>query len=419
MRIKNFLAAIGLLSTISFPLLIPQMAMAASASMYLTSSGSAVKGSYVSVYVRENSGSTAVNAARATLSYPTSKLQFISIGSSSAFSIVAASSGGNGKVNIDRGAMPAVSGSQTIAYVTFRALTDSGAATVSITSGEVRSASNNSNIAGSKTGTTISFKAPAPPKKAPPKDTKAPKITKVSVSQVTYKSAVINWTTTEPATAEISYGLSKGYGLAAVDNKLRTDHKLSLSSPLIQPGVTYHYSIKSTDAAGNAVSTPDDTFSTVGAVLLVTVLDQNKQPVKGASVSVDNKDDVTNDKGVATIEGLTLGKKTGVITYKGNKYSFNTDITSAAQPAAVTVSVKKAASHTLLIVLLLIGLFILDYLIGWLTGRSGLAKTSMGKLRAKLPFLNKGTPDNQPSSDASPSVQPEPDVIKPQNPKNK
>jgi hypothetical protein len=49
-------------------------AFAASATVSLISAGSATKGSYITVTIKENSGAEPVTAASATLSYPTDKL---------------------------------------------------------------------------------------------------------------------------------------------------------------------------------------------------------------------------------------------------------------------------------------------------------------------------------------------------------
>jgi hypothetical protein len=389
MKIKRLLLVFGYIAGLLLPLLNPAAVFAASASMSLSSAGSATKGNYVTVSIHENSGAEPVNAARATLSYPTSLLQFISISSSSAFSIVAANSGGGGSVNVDRGAIPAVTGSQTIASVTFKALTDSGSATVSITSGQVISANSNSDISGGKTGTTIALKAPVAAPPPAPKDTTPPSITKITVSDLTISSATINWTTSEPSTSEVSYGPSKGYGLAAVETTANTVHKLGLNSLLIQPGVTYHYSIKATDGAGNSASSPDATFTTPGANLVLSVIDQNKKPLAGAKVETDNKTATTDKQGKASLIGLTVGKKYGVITYRGDKYPFTANIPAADKPVSATIQIKVPANYTLPVVLGVIVLLIIDYFIGWKTGRGGLAGASFNRLKSKSSFLSR------------------------------
>src|SRR3989344_7580831 len=232
----------------AMPLLTSRLAYAASASLYLSPASSSVtNGSTFSVNVRENSGGDGVNAAEIHLTYPTDKMDFVSISSSSAFGIVAANSGGGGNVNIDRGATPAVTGDQLIATVRFKAKVASGSAAVSFgSSSKVVSLSEQDITAGKSSG-TYAFKAPAPAAQA---GTGAPTISKApEVREVGLNRAVVTWSTNEPSTSEVVYGLNTGYGLAATDATMVNEHKVNLQSAILEPGTTYHYMVKSVDSA--------------------------------------------------------------------------------------------------------------------------------------------------------------------------
>src|SRR5207253_2045322 len=110
----------------------------------------------------EDSGGEPVNAVQANLSYTASLLDFVSISSSSAFSITSQNSGGGGAVQVGRGALPAVSGRQLVATVRFKAKTSSGSASVAIAGGSaVVSANSNSNIMSGSSGGTYSLKPPS------------------------------------------------------------------------------------------------------------------------------------------------------------------------------------------------------------------------------------------------------------------
>ena len=110
----------------------------------------------VSIYVN---ASEPVNAASVILTYPAHLLEFVSIGSSSAFSIVASNSGGGGLVRIDRGALPSVSGKQLLATARFKARANSGNAIISFAGGSsVISAGSNANILSGTTGGIYSLK---------------------------------------------------------------------------------------------------------------------------------------------------------------------------------------------------------------------------------------------------------------------
>jgi len=97
-------------------------------SLYLApAKGTYAAGSTVTVEVRENSLTKAVNAVESDLTYPTDKLQFVSIDTtSSAFSVQAENSGGTGTIKIARGTTAPLTGDQSVAKVTFTVLPGSG-----------------------------------------------------------------------------------------------------------------------------------------------------------------------------------------------------------------------------------------------------------------------------------------------------
>lgn len=101
-------------------------------------------------------------------------------------------------------------------------------------------------------------------------DTTAPVIRAVSVS-VTSTSATISWATNEGADSQVEYGLTNSYGSSsAASTTLVTSHNQTLTGLI--PGTTYHYRVKSQDAAGNLAVSEDSGFVTAavtggGAVL--------------------------------------------------------------------------------------------------------------------------------------------------------
>lgn len=360
-------------------LLLPSHAYAASASMYLSPGSTRVaNGSYLTIYIYENSGGTAVNSVQANLSYTSSLLQFVSIGSSSAFGIVAQNSGGGGSVKIARGALPSVSGTQLVASVTFKALSSSGTASISFASGSaVVSASGSSNILGSKSGGSYTLTKPAPAPKKPAPDTKAPTIKNVNVTDIKYNSATLTWDTSEPATSEVDYGLNTKYGLVAQSSKLVTKHKVVLNSPIISPGLEYHFLVRSADAAGNKAASKDATFKTKGATLTVTVLGQNNKPLSGAKVTFAGQTKVTDEKGQATFTDLPEGLIAGTIEYGNQKTATSVtvesiDPTGKAQLASLKINAKPSSLAPLYAaVALIIGIAVAWWLRGKIDRNSG------------------------------------------------
>jgi len=96
---------------------------------------------------------------------------------------------------------------------------------------------------------------------SPPPDTTPPVIGSIGSSSITTSGATIDWTTDEPSTTQVEYGLTTAYGnTTSLDSTLQTLHTQSLSG--LKPGTVYHYRVGSMDAAGNLVTSGDHTFTT-------------------------------------------------------------------------------------------------------------------------------------------------------------
>lgn len=81
-----------------------------------------------------------------------------------------------------------------------------------------------------------------------------------SVSSQTHSTAVIEWTTDEPADSDVQFGTSD-LGNSEASGDSETNHKIVLSN--LDAGTTYNYMIGSTDAAGNgATESSVATFTT-------------------------------------------------------------------------------------------------------------------------------------------------------------
>jgi phosphodiesterase/alkaline phosphatase D-like protein len=95
-------------------------------------------------------------------------------------------------------------------------------------------------------------------------DTTPPGFAAIQASLVTGTTARISWTTSEPADTQVEYGPTTGYGtLTALVSTLTTGHGISLSGLAV--GTTYHYRVRSRDAAGNLGISADGVLSTPGA----------------------------------------------------------------------------------------------------------------------------------------------------------
>jgi Purple acid Phosphatase, N-terminal domain/Fibronectin type III domain len=92
-------------------------------------------------------------------------------------------------------------------------------------------------------------------------DSMPPVISAIAAGGITGSSASVTWTTNEPATSLVEYGNTTAYGsLTSFDSALMTGHNQVLNG--LQGATTYHYRIRSADAAGNLAVSGDNTLMT-------------------------------------------------------------------------------------------------------------------------------------------------------------
>lgn len=108
------------------------------------------------------------------------------------------------------------------------------------------------------------FGGGAPPIPTQDKDTTAPGISNIEVSDITPFSAKITFKTNEEAVGFISFGETEEYGRTVSDPRFLTDHSIQI--PGLKLGTTYNFEVKATDKAGNFGTAVNATFTTKFAV---------------------------------------------------------------------------------------------------------------------------------------------------------
>jgi len=102
----------------------------------------------------------------------------------------------------------------------------------------------------------------APPPEPPNNpDTTAPVISAIQVINITTTSAVITWTTDEPSTSYVNYGLTATYGGTTGSSLMVLLHSVSLAG--LNPSTTYHFRVRSTDTSTNEAVSGDYSFKTL------------------------------------------------------------------------------------------------------------------------------------------------------------
>jgi hypothetical protein len=169
------------------------------------------------------------------------------------------------------GAMP-VYLKVTRAGDTYSALTSADGATWTLIGGSsITFAMGSSLLAGlavnahNATGmSTVVFDAVAIGSAAPPPPPPPPVISNVQVSGITTTGATISWTTSTPASSQVLYGTTTGYGSStANDPTLVTSHSQTLTG--LTANTTYHFTEVSIDAYGQQATSADATFTTSAA----------------------------------------------------------------------------------------------------------------------------------------------------------
>jgi len=83
----------------------------------------------------------------------------------------------------------------------------------------------------------------------------------INVTNITTSSAQISWTTNKPATSQVEYGTTSGYGsVSAYDPDLKVSHFVTLTG--LEANAIYHFRVHSIDNIGQQGTSSDNTFLT-------------------------------------------------------------------------------------------------------------------------------------------------------------
>jgi len=111
-------------------------------------------------------------------------------------------------------------------------------------------------------------------------DTTPPTISSVQATNIAQTSAVITWSTNEPADTQVQYGTSPEYGqISQLDPTPVTSHVVNLTN--LGAGTNYYYRVKSKDAAGNLSTSGQFTFSTLAQTPQTLSVSLTANPTSG------------------------------------------------------------------------------------------------------------------------------------------
>src|SRR5206468_314119 len=152
---------------------------------------------------------------------------------------------------------------------------------------------------------------------AAPADTTPPTISGVITSSLNATGATIAWTTNETSDSQVEYGTTTAYGSSTTLNTaLVTSHSASLSS--LASSTTYHYRLKSRDAAGNLQTSGDFTFTTAAAAdttpPVISGISSSSISSSGASIAwtTNEASDTQVEYGTTTAYGSSTDRNSAV-----------------------------------------------------------------------------------------------------------
>jgi purine nucleosidase len=139
--------------------------------------------------------------------------------------------------------------------------------------------------------------------------TTPPTVSSVAAGSITPTGATVTWTTDQPATSQIDWGVTDTYGSSStLDSTLATSHSQVVSG--LSPGQLYHYRVNSGNANGLLASSADATFQTPAA------------PVASAAtpliIDTDMFSDADDVTALATAFGLQIKGEAKVIAININ-----------------------------------------------------------------------------------------------------
>jgi hypothetical protein len=135
----------------------------------------------------------------------------------------------------------------------------------------------------------------------------APTVISNITLDITDVNTTVKWDTNEPATSQIEYGATTGYGLlSSVDSQYTDNHSITISG--LQPDTVYHFRIKSIDKSGNQALSDDNIFNTktLGQVVSAVI----SRSASGITYSLLNKSSQT-----IRVLKADLVDKDGIIRY--------------------------------------------------------------------------------------------------------
>ena len=174
-----------------------------------------------------------------------------------------------------------------------------------------------------------------------------PLISSIAISNITFNSAQLSWTTDHPTSSVVEYGTSTAYGSSVSDPAFTTTHSIQMQN--LASGTIYHFKITAANTYGASTASEDSSLTTLSPISITITSPVNNETinrpdvmVRGTIINSTGKETgVTVNGLVAALYGnqfianhvpLTEGQNTITVTTAdtaGNTKSASTTVTAA------------------------------------------------------------------------------------------
>ena len=103
-------------------------------------------------------------------------------------------------------------------------------------------------------------------------------------SPASANSVTITWTTDQPSTSQVEYGLTQDLGtFTTKDNTMTTNHSVTITG--LTPATTYYYKALSVDSSGTLMASVCEAVTTASGSATITTNPAGKLPAVGTDVA--------------------------------------------------------------------------------------------------------------------------------------
>ncbi|MBI2426522.1 MAG: cupredoxin domain-containing protein [Candidatus Kerfeldbacteria bacterium] len=169
-----------------------------------------------------------------------------------------------------------------------------------------------------------------------PTDTDAPVLSSVAIGTITETSAVVTWTTDEPAKGRVEFGFKSGTYVSstAEESTFRTSHGATITN--LTAGTTYFYRARSVDEAGNTGVSAEKSFTTVKKET-PTNTNTNSSTNTNTNTSTNTNTNTSTNTNSSTNTNTATNANTNTSTGTSTTTNTSTTTTSIEPPVINTI----------------------------------------------------------------------------------